>query len=86
MLKDSDIQRQNGVLFIDFGAEVTSYAVYKDGLPRLVSVLPIGGKHVTQDIACRFLIDVDVAERLKPRRARWHNARLPANAGRPRLR
>ena len=61
----SDIQRQNGVLFIDFGAEVTSFAVYKDGLPRLVSVLPIGGKHVTQDIACRFLIDVDVAERLK---------------------
>ena len=31
----SDIQRQNGVLFIDFGAEVTSFAVYKDGLPRL---------------------------------------------------
>ena len=61
----SDIQRQNGVLFIDFGAEVTSFAVYKDGLPRLVSVLPIGGKHVTQDIACRFLIDIDVAERLK---------------------
>ena len=61
----SDIQRQNGVLFIDFGAEVTSFAVYKDGLPRLVSVLPIGGKHVTQDIACRFLIDVGVAERLK---------------------
>ena len=58
----SDIQRQNGVLFIDFGAEVTSFASTKTDCRVWFRCYRFGGKHVTQDIACRFLIDVDVAE------------------------
>lgn len=58
-------QKHNGVLFIDFGGDVTSFAVYKNGMPRMVAVLPLGGKHITHDIAQRFDLEDDVAEVLK---------------------
>ncbi len=61
----SDTQKQEGSLFIDFGADVTSFAVYRDGVPCLVAVLPIGGQHITQDIAVRFGLDFNIAELFK---------------------
>ena len=61
----TDSQKSEGVLFIDFGGEVTSFALYKDKFPRMVGVLPLGGRHITNDISARFDYDFDIAEKAK---------------------
>ena len=61
----TDSQKSEGVLFIDFGGEVTSFALYKDKFPRMVGVLPLGGRHITNDISTRFDFDFDIAEKAK---------------------
>lgn len=61
----ADSRKSEGVLFVDFGGEVTSFALYKDHFPRLVGVLPLGGRHITNDISARFDFDFDIAEKAK---------------------
>ena len=61
----ADSRKGEGVLFVDFGGEVTSFALYKDQFPRLVGVLPLGGRHITNDISARFDFDFDIAEKAK---------------------
>ena len=61
----AESRKSKGVLFVDFGGEVTSFALYKDQFPRLVGVLPLGGRHITNDISARFDFDFDIAEKAK---------------------
>ena len=61
----SDEDKHKGTLLIDFGAEITSFALYKDGLLRLCAVVPLGGIHITQDIRERFEVTEKNAEELK---------------------
>lgn len=61
----ADSRKGEGVLFVDFGSEVTSFALYKDQFPRLVGVLPLGGRHITNDISARFDFNFDIAEKAK---------------------
>jgi cell division protein FtsA len=58
-------QKINGSVFIDFGAGCTSFAAYKNGYPCICGVVPLGGNHVTADIAKRYEIDFDLAEKIK---------------------
>ena len=61
----AESRKSEGVLFVDFGGEVTSFALYKDQFPRLIGVLPLGGRHITNDISARFDFDFDIAEKAK---------------------
>ena len=61
----AESRKGEGVLFVDFGGEVTSFALYKDQFPRMVGVLPLGGRHITNDISTRFDFDFDIAEKAK---------------------
>ena len=61
----AESRKSEGVLFVDFGGEVTSFALYKDQFPRLVGVLPLGGRHITNDISARFDFNFDIAEKAK---------------------
>ena len=61
----AESRKSEGVLFVDFGGEVTSFALYKDQFPRLVGVLPLGGRHITNDISARFDFYFDIAEKAK---------------------
>lgn len=61
----AESRKSEGVLFVDFGGEVTSFALYKDQFLRLVGVLPLGGRHITNDISARFDFDFDIAEKAK---------------------
>ena len=61
----AESRKSEGVLFVDFGGEVTSFALYKDQFPRLVGVLPLGGQHITNDISARFDFNFDIAEKAK---------------------
>jgi cell division protein FtsA len=54
-----------GVCLVDIGAGSTSVVVYNDGSARHLAVLPVGGNHVTSDIAIGLRTTLDEAETLK---------------------
>jgi len=58
-------ERELGVTVIDMGAGTTSVAVFQGGHVIHMGVLPIGGQHVTNDIARGLSTPVASAERLK---------------------
>ena len=62
--------RQNGVLVIDIGAGTTDYALYRDGCVQVAGVVPVGGSHLTNDIALGLRLTEGQAEKLKHRYGR----------------
>ncbi len=54
-----------GVCLIDIGAETTDVVVYQDGAVLKMAVLPVGGNHVTNDIAIGLRTTPQDAEMLK---------------------
>jgi cell division protein FtsA len=54
-----------GVCLIEIGAGTTGVIVYNDGSARHLAVLPVGGNHVTSDIAIGLRTTLDEAEKLK---------------------
>jgi cell division protein FtsA len=58
-------QRELGVVCIDIGASTTDIAVFEEWVLVFSSVIPLGGEHVTSDIALGLRISIDLAERLK---------------------
>jgi cell division protein FtsA len=63
----SEKERELGVAVVDMGAGTTDIAVYHDGSLRHTAVLPIGGNHVTNDIATGLRTPFADAERIKQR-------------------
>lgn len=58
-------QREAGVGVIDIGAGTTNLIVFEDGEVQHVAVLPIGGQHITNDLAIGLKTDLDIAEQVK---------------------
>ncbi len=58
-------ERARGSIIIDFGAKSTSFCIFVDSRPVYTSAIPLGGWHITNDIATVFSIDFDTAEKLK---------------------
>ena len=60
-------QKELGVMLLDLGADTSDFAVFEEG--RLIDVgsFPIGGNHITSDIAIGFRTPVGVAEEIKVR-------------------
>jgi cell division protein FtsA len=58
-------QREAGTALIDIGAGTTNLIVFEDGEVQHVAVLPIGGQHITNDLAIGLKTDLDVAEAVK---------------------
>ena len=54
-----------GVCLIEIGAGNTAVTVYNEGSARHLAVLPVGGNHVTSDIAIGLRTTLDEAESLK---------------------
>ena len=54
-----------GVCVVEIGAGTTNVVVYNDGSARHLAVLPVGGNHVTSDIAIGLRTTLDEAESLK---------------------
>ncbi|MDI9348531.1 MAG: cell division protein FtsA [Candidatus Symbiobacter sp.] len=57
--------RAVGVTLIDLGAGVTSASVFIDGAMVYLTVVPVGGQHVTNDIADILHTSIPLAEELK---------------------
>jgi len=61
----SDDDKRRGCALIDFGADNTSVAVYKDGILKRMRVIPLGSNLITRDLSQILKIDMDEAEDLK---------------------
>jgi cell division protein FtsA len=62
-LADDDLEI--GVIVIDIGGEITNVAVFHNGAIRYTSVVPLGARNVTNDIAIGLRTTPEQAEMLK---------------------
>lgn len=53
-----------GCVFVDFGAETTTIAIYKNGALRYLATLPIGSRNITRDLMSLNMLE-DRAEHIK---------------------
>lgn len=58
-------EKRLGCLAIDIGGATMNIILFRDGSPRFSSVLPIGGRHITNDIAVCLNIPTEQAEEIK---------------------
>ncbi|KKQ27629.1 MAG: Cell division protein ftsA [Candidatus Magasanikbacteria bacterium GW2011_GWC2_37_14] len=58
-------QRDLGAIVVNIGGATTSLIVYEEGDIIHTAVLPIGGEHVTNDLAIGLRTSIEVAERVK---------------------
>lgn len=62
-LTDSD--RQLGCLFVDFGAETTTMAIFKNGALQAACTLPMGSANITRDLSSGLSVTAESAENIK---------------------
>jgi len=60
-----DTERDMGVGVVDIGGGTTDLALYHEGTVSHTAVLPVGGNHVTADIAHGLRMPAEVAESIK---------------------
>lgn len=61
----TDTERELGVILIDIGAGITNICIYVDGALSYSSVIPIGARHITNDLAIGLRISLESAEKIK---------------------
>lgn len=63
----TDTEKELGTLLVDIGGGTTSIIAFLEDSPVFANVLPIGGKHVTSDLAIGLRAHMDAAEKIKIR-------------------
>jgi len=58
-------QKELGVVLVDIGGGTTSVAVFEEDDLLHVATVPVGGNHITNDIAIGLRTSIEVAERVK---------------------
>jgi cell division protein FtsA len=58
-------QKEAGTAVLDIGAGTTNLVVIEDGEIQHIAVIPMGGIHITNDLAIGLKTDLDVAEQVK---------------------
>ncbi len=61
----SDTEKELGAVLVDIGAGTTSITIFVDGSPAYCTVLPIGAKNVTNDLAIGLRVSLESAEKIK---------------------
>lgn len=61
----SDTEKELGVVLVDIGAGTTDISIYVDGSVAYSSVLAIGARHITNDLAIGLRISLESAEKIK---------------------
>jgi cell division protein FtsA len=64
-----DDEKELGVVLVDIGGGTTDVAVFSEGAIVHTGVLPLGGNHLTNDIAVGLRAPLDAAEKIKQRYA-----------------
>lgn len=61
----TDTEKELGVILVDIGGETTDVVIYVDGSVAYSAVVPIGGRHITSDLAVGLRVSLDSAEKIK---------------------
>ena len=61
----SETEKELGVVLVDIGAGTTDVAIWVDGALSYSSVLPVGARNVTNDIAVGLRVGLESAEKIK---------------------
>lgn len=61
----SDSDRQVGCVYIDFGAETTTIAIFREGALLMAATLPMGSANITRDLCAGLSITAETAENIK---------------------
>lgn len=61
----NEAEKEMGILLVDIGGGTTDLAVFRSRYICHTSVLPIGGNHITHDLAVAFRLSPEEAERVK---------------------
>jgi cell division protein FtsA len=61
----ADDERALGVTVVDMGGATTSFAIFHEGHLAFADVVPLGGQHITNDIARGLSTTIAHAERMK---------------------
>jgi cell division protein FtsA len=61
----TDTEKELGVCLVDIGGGTTSIAVFVEGALAYSSVLPVGAKNITNDLAIGLRVSLDSAEKAK---------------------
>lgn len=61
----TDTEKELGVILVDFGGGTTDLCIFVEGAPAYCSVLPIGSRNVTNDLAIGLRISLESAEKIK---------------------
>lgn len=61
----TETEKELGVALVDIGAGSTSICAYIDGTLEYSGAIPVGARHITQDIALGTKVSIDVAEKIK---------------------
>ncbi|PIY71745.1 cell division protein FtsA, partial [Candidatus Roizmanbacteria bacterium CG_4_10_14_0_8_um_filter_33_9] len=61
----TETEKELGVVLVDIGGGKTDIAMYIDGSLSYSSSLPVGAKHITNDIAVGLRVSLDSAEKIK---------------------
>lgn len=67
-------QKESGVAVVDIGAATTNLVVIEDGEVEHIAVIPMGGSHITNDLAIGLKTDLDIAEMVKIKHANLSKA------------
>lgn len=61
----TETEKELGVVLVDIGAGITNVCIYVDGALSYSSVIPIGARHITNDLAIGLRISLESAEKIK---------------------
>lgn len=61
----TDTEKELGVIVADIGAGITNICMYVDGALAYSGVIPIGARHITNDLAIGLRISLESAEKIK---------------------
>lgn len=61
----TDTEKELGVVLVDIGGETTDVVIFIDGSVAYSSVIPIGARHITSDMAVGLRVSLESAEKIK---------------------
>lgn len=61
----TETEKELGVVVVDIGGETTDVVIFVDGSVTYSSVVPIGARHITSDMAVGLRISLESAEKIK---------------------
>lgn len=61
----TDTEKELGVVLVDIGGETSDVVIFIDGSVAYSSVVPIGARHITSDMAVGLRISLESAEKIK---------------------